>query len=164
MARALFYWLALKEGYWLIEYVSISSIIAESKIQYGKAFLYTETDRADLTYFLIYHADILQTAINRLAEFVERKRQEVKAFEKRIGDRQRPDAFNHRQSWLLNELARNRLPHITVGDHLKRHGISYLTARKDLEALVDAGCLERRRIGKTVLYRPVKDLIKVLTA
>lgn len=164
VARALFYWLALKEGYWLIEYVSISAIIAESKIQYGKAFLHTETDAADLTYFLIYHADILKTAIAKLAEFVGRKRQEVRAFEKRIGDRRRPDAFNHRQSWLLNEFARNRLPRVTVAEHLKRHAVSYLTARKDLEGLVEAGCLEKRRVGKAAIYRPVRDLIRVLTA
>ena len=164
VARALFYWFALKEGYWLIEYVSISAIIAESKIQYGKAFLYTETDAADLTYFLIYHADILKTAIAKLAEFVEHKRQEVRAFEKRIGDRARPDAFNHRQSWLLNEFARNRLPRVTVAEHFKRHAVSYLTARKDLEGLVEAGCLEKRRVGKAAIYRPVRDLIMVLTA
>lgn len=164
VARALFYWLALKEGYWLIEYVSISAIIAESKIQYGRAFLYTETDNADLTYFLLYHADILKTAITRLAEFVERKRKEVRAFEKRIGDRQRPDSFNHRQSWLLNELARNRISGVRVPTHQRQHGVSYLTARKDLEALVDAGCLEKKRLGKVAIYRPVRDLIKVLTA
>ncbi|HJT43064.1 MAG TPA: Fic family protein [Rhizomicrobium sp.] len=163
VARALFYWLALKEGYWLIEYVSISAVIAESKIQYGQAFLHTETDSADLTYFLIYHANILKTSLTRLAEFVERKRKEVRVLERRLGDRERPDSFNHRQSWLLNELARNRLSSITVPDHLKQHGVSYLTARKDLEALVDAGCLEKKRWGKTVVYRPVRNLIKHLT-
>ena len=112
----------------------------------------------------MYHADILKTAIAKLAEFVGRKRQEVRAFEKRIGDRRRPDAFNHRQSWLLNEFARNRLPRVTVAEHLKRHAVSYLTARKDLEGLVEAGCLEKRRVGKAAIYRPVRDLIAVLTA
>ncbi len=105
VARALFYWLALREGYWLTEYVSISSVIAEAKISYGRAFLHTETDGADLTYFLIYHADILSRAVTRLMAFVERKRREVAAFEKRLGDKRRPDAFNRRQSWLLNEFA-----------------------------------------------------------
>jgi Fic family protein len=87
----------------------------------------------------------------------------MRALEKRIGDRQRPNAFNHRQSWLLNELARNRLTRVTVAEHLKRHGVSYLTARKDLETLVEVGYLEKRRLGKTAIYRPAKELIKVLT-
>jgi Fic family protein len=164
VARALFYWAALREGYWLIEYVSISSVIAESVIQYGRSFLYTETDEADLTYFLIYHANILRTAIDRLMEFVERKRKEVAALQHRIADKRRPDAFNHRQSWLLNELARSRLSRVTVAEHQERNAVSYLTARNDLETLVAAKCLRRAKKGRTVVYQPVADLIKVLTA
>ena len=163
VARALFYWFALKQGYWLTEYVSISSVIAEAKIAYGRAFLYVETDAGDLTYFLVYHARILSVAAERLMQFVERKRREVAALEKRIGDRHRHDAFNHRQSWLLNELVRGRMARITVGEHEKRHGVSYLTARKDLELLVGAKLLTKRRRGKMSIYQPVPDLVRVLT-
>lgn len=163
VARALFYWAALKSGYWLMEYVSISSVIAESKISYGRAFLHTEIDDSDLTYFLIYHANILDTAISRLMEFVDRKRKEVYALERRITDKHRPDAFNHRQSWLLNEFARGRLERVTVEEHKKRNAVSYLTARKDLESLVAAKCLQRRKSGRTVVYQPVRNLIGVLT-
>jgi len=164
VARALFYWSALREGYWLTEYVSISSAIAESRIAYGKAFLHTETDGADLTYFLVYHANILRIAILKLMEFVDRKRREVAAFEKRIDDKNRPDAFNHRQSWLLNEFARGRLRSVTVTDHEKRNAVSYLTARKDLESLVGSKCLQRRKIGRSVVYAPVPNLMKILSA
>ncbi len=163
VARALFYWSAMKEGYWLIEYVSISSVIAESIIQYGRAFLHTETDGGDLTYFLVYHAKILHAAVERLMSFVDRKRKEVAAFEKRLGDRHRPDAFNHRQSWLLNEFARGRLARVTVAEHQERNAVSYLTARNDLESLIRAGCLQKKKAGKSQIYRPVRDLIKILT-
>ncbi|HEX4292801.1 MAG TPA: Fic family protein [Rhizomicrobium sp.] len=163
VARALFYWLALQEGYWLIEYVSISSVIAGSRIAYGKAFLYTETDGADLTYFLIYHAGVLDGAVKQLTAFVDRKRREVAALERRVGDRNRPDAFNHRQSWLLNEFARGRLQRVTVGEHERRNAVSYLTARKDLEALVKVGCLRKRKVGKTSIYSPVSNLMEVLS-
>jgi len=163
VARALFYWAALKQGYWLIEYVSISSVIAESTIQYGRSFLLTETDRGDLTYFLLYQAKTLDTAIARLMTYVEKKRAEVGAFEQRLADKHRPDAFNHRQSWLLNEFARNRLATITVDEHRQRHGVSYLTARQDLEALVKLKCLRRKKNGRQVAYYPAGDLLKVLT-
>lgn len=164
VARALFYWAALREGYWLIEFVSISSVIAESTIQYGRSFLYTETDGSDLTYFLIHQANILDTAISRLMSYVEKKRKEVAAFEKRVADKHRPDAFNHRQSWLLNELARGRLARVTVDEHKERNAVSYLTARNDLESLVKAKCLRREKVGRMVVYRPARDLIRVLTA
>ncbi len=54
-ARALFYWYMLKNGYWLTEYLSISKVIKETKVQYEKAYLYTEIDGNDLGYFITYH-------------------------------------------------------------------------------------------------------------
>ena len=161
VARALFYWLALRERYWLIEYVSISSVIAQSKVAYGRAFLNVETDSLDLTYFLIYHAHVLQTAVVRLTEFVERKRKEVTALERRLADR--ADAFNHRQSWLLNEFARNRLERVTIAEHEERNGVSYLTARSDLEALLKLGFLRKTKSGKSSIYSPARDLLRRLS-
>lgn len=51
-ACALFYWVMSREGYWLYEYVSISRILKKARAQYARAFLYTETDENDTTYFL----------------------------------------------------------------------------------------------------------------
>lgn len=164
VARALFYWSALRDGYWLIEYVSISSVIAESKIQYGKSFLFVETDGSDLTYFLIYHAKILETAITRLMEYVTRRRTELRAFEKRMSDRSRNDGFNHRQSWVLNEMARGRLARLTIAGHESQHGVSYLTARADLESLAAASLLQKTKTGRTSIYLPARDLVARLTA
>lgn len=164
VARALFYWSALRDGYWLIEYVSISSVIAESKIQYGKSFLHVETDDADLTYFLMYQAKILETAITRLTEYVGRRRVELKAFEKRLSDRSKTDGFNHRQTWVLNEMARGRLNRINIGGHSERQKVSYLTARADLESLTAAGYLRKAKIGRESAYFPARDLVARLTA
>ncbi|HSZ74952.1 MAG TPA: Fic family protein [Rhizomicrobium sp.] len=162
VARALFYWAALRAGYWLIEYVSISSIIAEAKIVYGKTFLYVETDENDLTYFLVYHADILRKALERLIVFADKKRKEVIAFEKRLSERRRPDGFNHRQSWLLNEFARNRLAQTTIAEHEKLYNVSYLTARADLENLVKQKLLRKTKDGRTSIYAPMKDFMERL--
>ena len=38
-ARAIFYWYLLSRDYWLIEYMSISRIIINSRTQYAKAYL-----------------------------------------------------------------------------------------------------------------------------
>jgi Fic family protein len=163
VARALFYWLALREGYWLTEYVSISTVIKEAVVAYGKAFLDVESDGADLTYFLLYHAGILQTAVARLAAFVTRKRKEVEALEHHLSDRTRPGAFNHRQHWLINECLRRRLKQITVAEHQTKNSVSYLTARKDLEDLTAAGLMQKTKSGKTSIYRPAPDLMRRLT-
>ena len=53
-ARALFYWVLLKNGYWLAEYLTISRIVLKNKNQYYKAFLFAEADGSDITYFIQY--------------------------------------------------------------------------------------------------------------
>jgi Fic family protein len=163
VARALFYWAALREGYWLIEFVSISSVIAEARVAYGRSFLDVETDRNDLTYFLVHHAETLAKAVDRLTAFVARKRDEVAAFEKHLADKRRPDAFNHRQSWLLNELARQRMTRVSIAEHEKTHAVSYLTARNDLESLVKRRLLKKSRDGRASAYLPASDLLARLT-
>lgn len=160
VARALFYWSVLKDGYWLMEYVSISSIIAEAKIKYGRAYLYTETDLGDTTYFLLYNTFVLERAVTRLGEYVSRRRDELGNFERRLSD---SHMFNHRQSWLLNEFARNRSSHTNILEHQERNGVGYLTARKDLESLLELSLLRKQKIGRTSSYLPVRDLVRRLT-
>jgi Fic family protein len=163
VARALFYWYALKCNYWLIEYVSISSIIAESKISYGKSFLYVETDGSDLTYFLTYNAEILTRAMDRLHEYVGRKRAEVAGIERRISDRARPDAFNHRQATLISDLVKGCVSNITLIQYQEQHDVSYMTARNDLEALVTMRLMHKQRVGRQSIYVPIENISKKLS-
>ncbi|MBV9489225.1 MAG: Fic family protein [Verrucomicrobia bacterium] len=58
-ARALFYWSMLNNEYWLFEYISISDILLRSPRAYYLAFLYTETDSNDATYFINHHLEII---------------------------------------------------------------------------------------------------------
>ncbi len=161
-ARALFYWSALRSGYWLIEYVSISSIIAEAKTAYGQAFLRTETDESDLTYFLLHQAGALKLAIERLLQYAQRKREEVAAFERRVLDDEAE--FNRRQAMLLNDAVRGRVASISIAEHEKQHKVSRLTARFDLEELVRLGLFKKRKQGRSNQYIPAKDLTARLAA
>lgn len=53
-ARALFYWSMLRQGYWTMEFVSISRILKSAPAQYTRSYLYTETDENDVTYFILH--------------------------------------------------------------------------------------------------------------
>lgn len=53
-ARALFYRTMLQHGYWLFEFISISRILKRAPARYARAFLETESDDNDLTYFIIH--------------------------------------------------------------------------------------------------------------
>ena len=61
-ARALFYWYLLKNGYWLTEYLSISRVILKTKTQYEKAYIYSEIDEMNVSYFIHYQVKVLTQA------------------------------------------------------------------------------------------------------
>lgn len=58
-ARAIFYWYMLKCEYNLFKYVSISKLLREKPKDYGMAFLYSERDQNDLTYFIYFQLEII---------------------------------------------------------------------------------------------------------
>ena len=53
-------------------------------VQYGEAFLHTETDDNDLTYFIVYHLDIINRAIEELHRFIEDRGQELRTLDARL--------------------------------------------------------------------------------
>lgn len=154
-ARALFYWCMLRNGYWLCEFISISQAILKSIVQYGRAFLFTETDGNDLTYFLLYHFRVLRRAVEDLHRFIQRKTQEVSQLNRRLREH---TSLNHRQKALLAHALRHPEADYTVESHRSSHDTVYETARKDLKELTEAGFLLERRHGKAFHYFPVTDL------
>jgi Fic family protein len=62
MARVLFYWYLLRKSYWGFAYLSLSRIIKNSWGQYRDAYIYTEQDDNDLTYFIDYNIRKIQQA------------------------------------------------------------------------------------------------------
>ena len=78
-ARALFYWSMLRSGFWLFEFISISRILVKAPIKYARAFLYTETDSNDLTYFILHQVQVIKQAIAELHSYIARKSDGVPA-------------------------------------------------------------------------------------
>jgi len=155
-ARALFYWYMLRQDYWLCEYISISEIILKGKSKYIRAFLYTETDDNDLTYFIIYHLGVIAEAIASLQTYIKRKQSEIKETEKELKNIR---LFNHRQRALISHALRHPSGYeYTVKSHMVSHNIAYETARSDLNKLVEKGVLESKKIGKTWIYNPVLNI------
>jgi Fic family protein len=157
-ARALFYWSVLKDGYWLLEYVSISRIINKAPIAYGKAFLETETDAGDLTYFILHQLNIIASAIDDLADYIRRRQESVRSLAHAIETNIRRDNLNHRQIALLNDAIRNPRVGYTIAEHEKLNRISYLTARSDLERLAELAYFLKTKRGNQSIYRPAPRL------
>ena len=154
-ARALFYWYMLRRGYWLFEYVSISRVIYRRRAQYEKAFLYSEIDDADLTYFVTFHLHAIEKALEELSAYLERQGQDDASLNARLS---RDRALNHRQRALLSRALSDPTAVYTIESHRASHGVAYATARADLLQLVAKGYLQSGREGHAFVYQPETGL------
>jgi Fic family protein len=158
-ARALFYWSMLRQGYWVTEFISISRVIKKARQQYDRAFLYTESDENDATYFILNQLKVLRSAIDELFHYLKRKAQEVRDVERRLHGR---DDLNNRQLALLSHAVRKPDARFTIEGHQMSHRVVYQTARTDLLGLVKRGYLEQFKVGKKLVFTPIQDLNRKL--
>ena len=155
-ARALFYWSMLRHDYWMFEFTSISRFLAEAPTRYGRAFLHTETDGNDLTYFIVHQVDVILRALSDVESYIERKIEQTREVERML---KRATDLNHRQLSLLAHAIRHPDAEYTIRSHGTSHSVVYATARADLFRLAEVGLVERRRIGrKTFVFRAPPNL------
>ena len=163
-ARALFYWSMARSGYWLMEYTSISHILRKAPARYMRAYLHTETDKNDTTYFLLHQLQTVREAIAALHAYVGRKTREQKETERLLAaSPSLRGHFNHRQVALLNHALRNAGEAYRVDAHQRSHGVVYQTARHDLLELESQGLLEKTKQGNAFLFYAPADLYERLT-
>lgn len=161
-ARALFYWLMARYDYWMMEFVSISTIIKEAPAQYRTAYLYVETDDNDMTYFIDYHIRVITKAIQKLETYLKEKSVENASIHAALRSTEWRNKLNHRQIALLSSALKTPNEIYTVTSHAKSHNVAKQTARNDLNKLTLLGLLVKQAIGKTETFRPASNLNKRL--
>jgi Fic family protein len=145
----------LHSRYWLFEFISISYFLRKAPVQYGMAFLHTETDGNDLTYFIIHQAEIIRNALKELHDYVARKSSEARAC---LDALQKFPELNHRQQALISHAVRHPGFVYNIANHQARQGITYATARSDLLKLAHANLLEQKKVGRTFVFVAPKNL------
>lgn len=154
-ARILFFWAMQSNGYWLAEYLPISRLIRKAPAQYARAFVETETDGGDTTYFVIHQLGVIERAIADLHLYLQSKIEQMRDVESLLrGD----SDLNGRQLALLTNAVRHPGNAYSFESHSRSHRVSHETARTDLGRLLDRGLLTKRRRGHRFVFEPAPDL------
>jgi Fic family protein len=149
-ARALFYWCMVRENYPYIEFISISSILKKSPSAYARAFLYTETDENDVTYFVLHQLDIILKAMTAFNHYVDKKSLEIKITEKMLHSLH--DKLNYRQIALIGHALKHPGFQYKISIHRQFHKITYETARTDLLGLEELNLLIKKKIRQAFCF------------
>jgi len=161
LARVLFYWYLLKHDYWAFAYLPISEMIKKSPGQYSWAYVYSEQDDNDLTYFIDYNIRKIEQAREAFSFYLERKRKEKEVENKIVRSEHN---FNKRQLKLLIHLYGKPKERTNTSAHAKIHHVTRIPAANDLKGLMRLGYLTSQKQGKIVYYYPtekVKSLFEV---
>jgi Fic family protein len=148
-ARALMYWYLLSRDYLLFEYLAISRYMQRAPGQYVRAYLYTETDENDLTYFLFYNLKATKQACEEAQSYIQRKQKEMTGLSSAL--RKYP-GLNMRQRSLLTHAIQHPHETYTFDTHRNAHGIVYQTSRNDLLDLAEKGFLKKEKRGKEFVF------------
>ena len=156
-ARALFYWAMAKFGYWMTEFLSISTIIRKAPVQYARAYVFSETDDNDVTYFLDYNLRVILRSIGQLHAYLARKAREMRGVQ-RLLDRFVPaTVLNYRQVALIVAMRKHPDMFYTIESHRRSHNVSYQTARTDLFKLADHHLVTAAKRGRAFVFALAED-------
>lgn len=159
-ARALFYWFMLRSGYWLFEYVSISKLIQEKRSDYDTAYIYSETDEFDLTYFIYNQVGVVTKAVDALHAHIDRKKREFYEFMEWIENSPVSKVLKQGQLEVLKDAVKHPGKIFTPKQLSIDFDINENTARSYLNKLVDEDLLmaTKSKKGKGILYVAPADL------
>lgn len=152
-ARALFYWYLISQRYNWLEYVAVSTAIKNAPVKYTRAYIYSETDNNDITYFVKFNLRQLDIALKSFEKYIEK----TKSVNKKIFEtiKNNPN-LNFRQADVIITLTKNERP-TTVREMQERYNITYQTARTDLLGLTKLGYLRKHTRGKQFIFLLDKD-------
>lgn len=158
IARALFYWYLLKKNYWAMMYLPISTVIKKAPVQYAMAYIYSEQNNNDVTYFYDFHIRKIIESLQNFTEYVEKKKKKDQQLDKVLDEN---IILNDRQRRLIHYLLSNDYANTSVSSHAEINNISRQTAASDLKKLEGMQFVLSRREGKYVRYYSTEKLKRI---
>lgn len=132
--------------------------LKRAKKQYTYAYIYSEQDNKDLTYFIDFSIRRIILALSEFKEYVKSLEDENKSIDVLIG---RNITLNDRQKQIIYFLIKDVTNFISELSHRTMNGISRNTARSDIKKLLNENLVVAQKEGRTVKYYASEKLIKM---
>lgn len=152
VARALFYWFMFKNNYGAFRYISISNLLKEAVTQYGKSYLYTETDDMDLTYFIDYQCSIITRAVSDFNKHCQKTLAGIESFNKWLWSSGIYGKLSDKQKTVFQVAKSNQIAIFTTTNVKENLGCSYNTAASVLNGLCELNLFDKRKEGKEWIF------------
>lgn len=152
LARALFYWVMFKYGYSAFRYISISALLNEAPVQYGKSYIYTETDEMDMTYFIEYQSKITSRAIDQFLQDFSEMVEKYQGFKQQLATSKFYAQANENQRAVIMLVHNIGIKKVTANWVQGMMDCSYNTAASILNGLTKIGIFERSKVGREWHY------------
>ena len=150
LARLIFYWYLLRHNYWAFAYLPIAAKIKSGgKKNYTMAYVYTEQDDYDLTYFISY---LLRKASEAHKDFQTYLTNTSKSNSEVARIARSKYRLNDRQIQLIKYLAADSDNSTTISSYISVSGVSRATAITDLVDLQRKALATKRKIGRVVYF------------
>ncbi|MFF7707765.1 Fic family protein [Pseudomonas sp. NPDC007930] len=155
VARSLFYWYLFKHGYGAFRYIALSTLLKEANVQYGRSYLYSETDGMDLTYFVDFQAAMILRAVRGFIDCHENSLRQITAFNHYLYDTGLYRQLSDKQQVLLQAARSGQTRWFTANQAQQQLGCAYNTAATALNGLVELGLFEKRQQGREWVFSSV---------
>lgn len=157
-ARAITNIYLLKNGYEFIKYFSLSKILADKRKRYYSVIKESEDSGSDITYFVDFYSKLIYATVTEIRKnyMIQYSKGIIEnlLYEKEI-------FINERQIRTVRNSLKSMNKHFDLKDYQKKHKITYETARKDMELLVEIGIYKKIKAGKKFIYK-MEKLIEIV--
>ena len=152
VARSLFYWYLFKYDFAAFRYIAISTLLKAAALQYGKSYLYVETDEMDLTYFADYQCRVITRAIAEFKKTYSKTQENMEAFNAFLFSSGLYRQLTDKQKTVF-QVAKNGMPQAFTAVNVKENlGCSYNTAAATLNGLVELKLFKKEKVGREWVY------------
>jgi Fic family protein len=160
LARALFYWVMFKYGYHAFRYISISGLLNEAPVQYGKSYIYTETHEMDMTYFIEYQSKITSIAVDQFLQNFSEMVDKYQSFKQLLATSKYYAHANENQRTVIMLVHNIGIKKVTANWVQLMIGSSYNTAASIINGLAKLGVFKREKVGREWHYSMLEELFK----